>query len=129
VSPGYSHYTVAQAAGLHLPPGYSDPAVYAQHLASQTGIDPNTPISDLTPEQLASVTGAIDAHPNWAQADSLADIAPGADSRDDGGSSSRDGGGDFSGGGDFGADSESSRDGGADVSTGSDFGGGHSDNS
>jgi hypothetical protein len=121
VSPGYSQYTLAEAASRHLPPGYSDPALYAQHLAGQTGIDPNTRIGDLSPEQLANVTSAIDTHPNWAQADSLPDIAPGAASHDASDNSSRDGGGDFSTGKDFGADSGSSRDGGADYSTGTDF--------
>jgi hypothetical protein len=82
VSPGYADYTLAQALGRHLPPGYSDPNVYARHLAQQTGVDPNTRIGDLTPDQIANVTSAIDTHPNWSQAESLPDIAPGADTRD-----------------------------------------------
>jgi hypothetical protein len=100
VSPGYANYTLAQAAARHLPPGYSDPTAYAQHLANQTGIDPNSRLADLSPEQLAGVTSAIDTHPNWSQAETLPDIAPGAasgDPRESGGA----GGGDFSAGEDF----------------------------
>jgi hypothetical protein len=101
VSPGYAHYTLAQAAARHLPPGYSDPTAYAQQLANQTGVDPNSRLGDLSPEQLASVSSAIDTHPNWSQAQTLPDIAPGAasgDAREDSGDR---GGGDFSTGQDF----------------------------
>lgn len=100
VSPGYAHYTLAQAAARHLPPGYSDPTAYAQQLANQTGVDPNTRLGDLSPDQIASVSSAIDTHPNWSQAETLPDIAPGAgsgDAREDTGGP----GGGFSAGEDF----------------------------
>jgi hypothetical protein len=89
-SPSYANYTLASAISRHLPPGYSDPQAYAQQIASQTGLDPNLQIGDLTPTQLATLTDAIDSNPNWNQqsgGDALPDIAPGASTRDDSDSS------------------------------------------
>jgi hypothetical protein len=94
----YAHYTLANAVARHLPPGYSDPQAYAQQLANQTGLDPNAQLGDLTPTQLASLTDAIDSNPNWAQSDTLPDIAPGASTQDAPSSGS---GADYSAGGDF----------------------------
>jgi hypothetical protein len=77
----YANYTLASAVSRHLPPGQTDPNAYAQQIADQTGLDPNTRLGDLSPHQLAALTSAIDADPSWAEraivAD-LSDIAAGA---------------------------------------------------
>jgi hypothetical protein len=128
-SPGYRHYTVYNAVSRHLPPGYSDPNAYAQQLYTQTGIDPNSAIGDLTPAQLATLTSAIDANPNWSQNDSLPDIATGARStsnRDD--NAQQFSSADASAGQDFESRSDDAS-GGSDASSGADFASAPSDNS
>jgi hypothetical protein len=126
-SPGYRHYTVYNAVSRHLPPGYTDPNAYTQQLYNQTGIDPNTSLGDLTPAQIATLTSAIDANPNWSQNEFLPDIATGAPSADDFQGAR---GADASAGADFTSrDDDSSAPAGADDSSGTDFSSTPSDNS
>jgi len=119
-SDDYATYTLAGALGRHLPPGYGDPTAYARQVAGQTGIDPNARLGDLTPAQMATLTDAIDANPNWGERDPLPDIAGGASARSHDDRGYR--GADYSTGSDFGGGSGSGG-GGGDATIGSDFGG------
>jgi hypothetical protein len=82
-SDGYQALTIEQAMERYAPPDENDTNAYTSFITQQVGVDPLTPMSELTADQLASFANAIETYeggtagttyqegdanlPSWAQ--------------------------------------------------------------
>lgn len=59
-SPGYKDKTIAGAITRYAPPSENDTGSYVRRVAEHIGVDPNTPLSELTPEQRGKMLDAME---------------------------------------------------------------------
>lgn len=59
-TPSYANLTIAQAITRYAPPSENNTASYINTVANSIGVDPNTPLQNLTPQQRQTMLSAME---------------------------------------------------------------------